>query len=296
MTRPFRCADAGRERQDPLVGSVAPMSRWLLIEYAGPWAVLALESDRLRGEAGRLLHEAAAAVRGRVLLIRRPGRRRTAPTQAWCVLDPALGQQWGTWREPSDLREAAEVMKAGPDESISDRPAPGSAVLVCTHGRHDACCAIRGRPVAAALSERWPDQVWECSHVGGDRFAPNVLVLPDGTCYGRLDPDDAVAVVGDHLEGRVGVEHLRGSSLVSPPAQAALAEAQRRFGPAAPGAFTVVSSVEIEPGVTEVTITGGSSVLVASVQRGLEPAARRTCRAQRDLTAVTYSVTSLRSR
>ena len=80
-----------------------------------------------------------------------------------------------------------------PSTAISQRAVDlGPILLVCTHGVHDTCCALRGRPVAAALAARWPGQVWECSHVGGDRFAPNVVVLPDGFYYGNLDPETAV--------------------------------------------------------------------------------------------------------
>ena len=57
---------------------------------------------------------------------------------------------------------------------------------VCTHGRHDACCAERGRPVAAALTASHPDETWEISHMGGDRFAANMVVLPGGAL---LRPD-----------------------------------------------------------------------------------------------------------
>ena len=62
---------------------------------------------------------------------------------------------------------------------------------VCTHGRHDACCAERGRPVAAALTASHPAETWEISHMGGDRFAANMVVLPEGLYYGRMDPGTA---------------------------------------------------------------------------------------------------------
>ena len=61
----------------------------------------------------------------------------------------------------------------------------------------------------------------------------NLLVLPDGACYGNLDADTAVDVVTSHLQGRVDVDHLRGVSTQPPVAQAAIAAALRRFGPAA---------------------------------------------------------------
>ena len=61
--------------------------------------------------------------------------------------------------------------------------------FVCTHGKHDPCCAKYGRPVAAALDHQWPERTWETSHLGGDRFAGNVLILPIGIYYGRVGPN-----------------------------------------------------------------------------------------------------------
>jgi hypothetical protein len=83
---------------------------------------------------------------------------------------------------------------------------------VCTHGRHDACCAERGRPVAAALTASHPAETWEISHMGGDRFAANMVVLPEGLYYGRLDPGTASQVAELHEQGRVDLTRLRGRS------------------------------------------------------------------------------------
>lgn len=46
--------------------------------------------------------------------------------------------------------------------------------------------------------------------MGGNRFAANLVVLPDGAYYRGLDATSAVEVVERHLPGRVDVEHLRG--------------------------------------------------------------------------------------
>ena len=58
--------------------------------------------------------------------------------------------------------------------------------LVCTNGKRDACCARDGVPVARALAALRPDEAWECSHLGGHRFAANVALLPEGLCFGRV--------------------------------------------------------------------------------------------------------------
>jgi len=94
-----------------------------------------------------------------------------------------------------------------------------SMYCVCTHGRHDACCAERGRPVAATLTASHPQQTWEVSHVGGDRFAGNLLVLPEGLYYGRVDPASAEALVALHADGRLDLDRLRGRSSYPMPVQ-----------------------------------------------------------------------------
>ena len=74
---------------------------------------------------------------------------------------------------------------------------------MCAHGRHDQCCAVRGRVVAARLAAAYPEETWECSHLGGDRFAGTMVLLPHGLYYGWVDDGDAVAVVDAYLAGRV---------------------------------------------------------------------------------------------
>jgi hypothetical protein len=93
--------------------------------------------------------------------------------------------------------------------------------LVCTHGRHDICCADKGRPLYRAMSELRPDQTWEASHLGGDRFAGNLLVLPRGDYFGRLEPGDAKRLVEAYEAGRLDLAHHRGRSTLPRLAQAA---------------------------------------------------------------------------
>jgi hypothetical protein len=102
--------------------------------------------------------------------------------------------------------------------------------LVCTNGARDPCCAIRGPAVAQALERVLPGHVYECSHLGGHRFAANVLVLPDGLCFGRLDVRAAVALASELEEGRLPLDHLRGRTSLTPEQQAAEILVRRELG------------------------------------------------------------------
>jgi hypothetical protein len=93
--------------------------------------------------------------------------------------------------------------------------------LVCTNGARDPCCAIRGAAVADALAVARPGAAYESSHLGGHRFAANLLVLPDGLCFGRLDVRSALALLEELDAGRLPLEHFRGRSSFTEAQQAA---------------------------------------------------------------------------
>ena len=92
--------------------------------------------------------------------------------------------------------------------------------FVCTHGTRDLCCSRWGLPTMRALSQFDRERTWRSSHLGGHRYAPNVLVLPQGRLYGRVYEQD----VGKFFEvverGGVPWKFLRGRSEFSKEAQA----------------------------------------------------------------------------
>ncbi len=216
-----RCSAASRHRADPQAGSAPVASRWLLIEHPGPWAKKPMQTPPLLGPVGAAIEETCASFGGKVLLVRRPGRREPGDdSTAWYAVD-TIRRTWirGFWRRSEDLLAAAHAL--GPPLSMSDEDAD-QMVLVCTHGVRDACCAVRGRPIVATLAKALPDQVWECTHLGGHRYAGTLLSLPDGACLGRLDPDTAVAAVTALREDAVDATFLRGTTRFLPAVQAAI--------------------------------------------------------------------------
>lgn len=231
MTEDFRCAAASLERSEPLLATASIVRAFVLVEFRGAWGSAALRDARLgRALRERLLDVSRLGVK--TLLIRRHGRAERSTGGhvfvAWCGADEA-------WLEATRLESLDDLLDldlaaVSRGDRVGLTPCTEPIFCVCTQGRHDACCAERGRPLAAALTKVRPQLTWEVSHIGGDRFAGNVLVLPDGLYYGRVAPQDAAQLATAHLDGHLDLEHLRGRSSYPLAAQAAEHYARRRLG------------------------------------------------------------------
>ena len=266
-----RCAVTARERGDQLFGTAAPGQRWLLVEHPGPWPRRAFDtSPTLLAVAARAVSEGLKAV-----LIRRPGRPASpAVARAWAYVDVRPGSEGIWWSEYTDERDLLRA-RLGPSGPRSTE----GVQLVCAHGKHDTCCAVDGRPVAAALAAANPDTTWECTHVGGDRFAPNVVLLPHGLFYGGLDPASALRVVEEYRAGAVVPELLRGRSAFPPAVQAAQHYAREHTGETSVDALTPLDVETLDKQTTRVRLAHGAGALIVVVRAVWSAPEWRTCAA-----------------
>ncbi|HEU5156544.1 MAG TPA: sucrase ferredoxin [Streptosporangiaceae bacterium] len=195
---------------------------WLLIEHPGPWADK-VERTELPAPAAAAVAEAGR--RGvRAQLIRRPGRRRgVPPLQVYAGWSGSGAPAWLEGRPLDDPAGLADLDLAA--VAAGRRPGfgepSGPLLLVCAHGRHNACCAKNGAPLARALHARYGSQVWETTHVGGDRYAANLVCLPHGLYYGDLGIEEGLTAAAAYREGKVVLDRLRGRAGLPEPAQAA---------------------------------------------------------------------------
>jgi hypothetical protein len=216
LTSVAAVCEHGAECHDGTASSAASAPEasraWLLVEHPGPWPHEAAEAAQPAPLAA--LVTSAAEFGLRVQMIRRPGRRQVGDGRA-----VFLG--WTAGPEPW-LRHA-EVSASAPGLAERDLkelaagivPAFGSfwrdpVFLVCTHAKRSACCARFGAPLAQALAGRHPGQVWESTHVGGHRFAANLVILPHGLYYGPVGVDVAGRAIDAYQRGAVAVERYRG--------------------------------------------------------------------------------------
>ena len=211
------CAETSRAHAESLQATASRVNTWILIEYRGLWAHDAVDGSTL----GRALKEHLVAERvrlphARILFVRRNERRSRDGLLAYV----ARSTQSGGELRCLELERHDDLI--GLDLATAGAPVDHPLFLVCTHGKHDRCCAKYGRPLYEAVREQVEDGwAWRSSHLGGDRFAGNLVVLADGVYYGRVEPAEAWPVVEAALERRVHMPLYRGRSCHGFAAQAA---------------------------------------------------------------------------
>ena len=213
------CSDQSLARNDPMYGTASAGLSWALLELSGAWGHSAFlhSAAIIDPDLGRAIARRVEAAGIRIAAIRRPGRRSATPRWRWFIAESGEGSEALYSGEVSDPREYLDLALDGSDGELSTDP----LVAVCAHGKHDQCCAVRGRSATAAIAAQYPELTWECSHLGGDRFAATMLVLPEGLCYGRVDSTDSAELVRLHLDGRLDNRFLRGRTSLPHAVQAA---------------------------------------------------------------------------
>lgn len=223
------CSVLSAELAESAYGSAAVARAWVCLQQDGPWGAKAPTESHLDPALGRWLDQAVDAAGGRLALLRVPGAHpddRHAGRRQVLVASCVPGAEWllaGAVRSPGDLRgldlaalaqgDRDAVARSLPALSPSDEP----HLLVCTNGRRDVCCAVRGRPVAIGADAARPARVWETSHTGGHRYAPTAVLLPSGQTLARVDAAQAVAALdaagrGELAASLLGPVHDRGRS------------------------------------------------------------------------------------
>lgn len=210
------CSDLCLASGEPMLGTAAQVDVWLLLEYRGTWRRKAIEDNDLDAATRRWLEQAVAAYaadgrKARAQFIRQPESSGAEPTLFVAKDGQLLRRRCSSYRALDGL----DVRAANFDEVQAPH------YFVCTNGQRDLCCARYGLPTYAKLRDALGERVWQTTHVGGHRFAPNVLVLPQGALYGRVFADEAERFADAVEGGELCVAHLRGRAAYPPEAQVA---------------------------------------------------------------------------
>lgn len=241
------CAERSAAAGEDLAGSAATdVDAWLLIEMPDTWGPKPPRACGFPSEFEAVLTALAKRSPGtRLQLIRRPRRGGTLRKLAY--FDASSGRGWTRELEVDVAYDAAELERWLVDPSRGAEPLDAPWYLVCTHGQRDRCCAKFGQPIFRALCERpaISDRVWQTTHLGGHRFAPTLVALPGGHCWGRIESEELEALVEATERGRLGARaRLRGDCRLDRLAQRAWCEAVAELRIEDPASLELVSRSE----------------------------------------------------
>lgn len=217
------CSDDSLRADEQLPGTATTASFILAVEQPGAFAGReAALSSGLPVELGSALLETVGKLDGKLLLVRTPGRHPD--------LASAGRRVWWCWtRYPRPTVWTAQMDDVGRLPALCDGPPEVPPVstavrvqqpvlMVCTHGRRDACCATSGRKLLSSLTG--DTDVWESSHQGGHRLAPVVLDLNTGYQHGRVTSEHLSAIAQASARGEVHLATARGHVGLAPELQA----------------------------------------------------------------------------
>lgn len=225
---PTYCSEFSLKAVEPLIGSATPTTRFLLLESNEAWGEKALDESAIPEPVKKHIQSFVKSdPMVKALLIHRP---RSDPSKRLKFFMASADEQ-SQWLIEIKLQSYEALLEidfdtvfANPEKAgIPFRQEP--LLLVCTNGRRDLCCARLGVPVFNALAREEVEsaglEVWQCTHLGGHRFAANVIVLPYGLLYGRVNLDNALQLLKSTQKAEIFLPNLRGRMAYPPPAQAA---------------------------------------------------------------------------
>src|SRR5690349_15020341 len=244
------CSDAARMRGDDNAATATRIDVWILVELAATWGQRPLLDAAMPTAVRAALTSAIAQIpRSRLVFI-----RRRFETRSGCRVYIARSAP-SVWMTSIDLSSIDEVAKLPFRElALSGNAVPCElpVVLVCTHGQRDSCCGRRGFPLYDALRHDASLDVWQCSHIGGDRFAANAVVLPWGLYYGPVEPRDAAALSASVHGNEILLPAYRGRSSLPRLGQAAETFVRRATNILGRDALHVIGRTTLDDGTTHV--------------------------------------------
>jgi hypothetical protein len=221
----FYCSQLSRNVEEQAFGTASVGEVWLLVEYTEPWGPKALDDSSLSREVKNYLNQLIRRIPHSRLLFIKQERRHQARFNFYLIRSRERSPFIVRFEldDYEKLRSIyLDVAAAAAGESI----AGGEVIthplyLVCTHGKRDKCCAKFGYPLYKSLREGRDGQVWQSSHVGGDRFAANLICFPHGLFFAHMTEESALEVVTGYEQQRIVLEKFRGRACYSYPVQSA---------------------------------------------------------------------------
>jgi hypothetical protein len=254
------CAERSQGAGEALGATASRADHWLLVEYRGPWAKDLLEGSLLSAELKEHLRATQRALPNTRLLFVRRTERRVHPRYHVVLGTTSERARRFHELEVSGHGELLDIDLAGALAGRTEppgRPLDRPLYVVCTHGKRDRCCAKLGRPLFDELCRQvGPESAWQSTHVGGDRFAGNLVAFPHGLFFGHVSPENVQPILERLREGAIDLPHYRGRCCYPFAVQAAERAVREETGLLAIDALSFVRMRQLGPDEWQVRLAG----------------------------------------
>ena len=229
MLNPFdktlpSCSTLSILEKEQLFGTAPLTQIWVMVEYPNSFGGKALEESNLLDKVKAYLFDIQKTLpASRVLFIRQEKPKDDAGINVFVGLSAFQQPRLYEFHIPKydDLLTLDIVSLSEGKAELQKNSRQEPLILVCTNGKRDPCCAQWGQQVYFEMAKHSADFVWQTSHVGGHRFAANVICLPHGIYFGRIRPDQADHLISDYRNNRLTLHSYRGRAHYPPEVQVA---------------------------------------------------------------------------
>jgi hypothetical protein len=218
------CSQRSSAVGEQLFGTAKRTSTWLLLEYPYLWGRKAFEESDLPAKVKAHLSSFLNQIpESKLLLTKNESSLFQKRIAFFAVISTENQSRIYQFQFDSyaDLEHLEFTRLLSDQSAFSSHLRSEPIFLVCTNGKRDPCCAKYGRPVYDQMSAIKGEAVWQSTHLGGHRFATNVLCFPQGILYGRVDENSVIPLIEAHSQGNLLLEKYRGRTCFESQAQAA---------------------------------------------------------------------------
>jgi hypothetical protein len=217
------CCQFSQNAGENLFASVKRNRVWFLLEYPYLWGEKAFEESDLdepvKDYLDGLLNQTPDS---KLLFIKNQDSLFSEEINFFVGISAEINPRLYRFQvdDYSDLLSIDLARLLSGKNTYNEKQVTEPVFLVCTNGKRDPCCAKFGLEVYNQLTEYVGGSVWQSTHVGGHRFAANVVCFPHAIYYGRFNVDEAKILLETYPRS-ILLDKYRGRACYTPEVQAA---------------------------------------------------------------------------
>lgn len=195
-----------------MFGTASNVVYWLLLEYTQPWTEKVIKNNNLPSNINQYLIELLNYIPNSRILFIKKHNQQPNPIHLFIVTCQNQSSYVTSFHINSynELISLDLINKISKPDRQNYNNRPEKLFLVCTDGKHDRCCAKYGYTIYNKLNYLVGEQAWQCTHVGGDRFAANLVCFPHAIYYGHVEAPELEEIVHLHKSNAIYLQKFRG--------------------------------------------------------------------------------------